>query len=68
MLLGISTISLLRPHPILLHARPAGFPKSTELFGGIVNIHGFYQGTPFYFSRLSKIQAWDDRQNYLITI
>jgi hypothetical protein len=68
MLLGARTISLFGPHPVLLRTRPVGFPKNFALFGGIAGVHGFYQGTPFYFNRLSKIQAWDDRRNCLIII
>ncbi len=31
------------------------------LFGGIADIHGFHQGTPFYFNKLGRNRAWDDR-------
>jgi len=51
----------IRPNPVFLCARPVGFPKTTGLFGGIADIHGFHQGTPFYFNRLGKNQAWNDR-------
>jgi hypothetical protein len=35
--------------------------KNTGLFGGIADIHDFHQGTPFYFNRLGKNQACNDR-------
>jgi len=61
MLLGACTISLFRPHPVLLRARPVGFPKDTGLFGGVADIHAFHQGTPFYFKNLGENQAYNDR-------
>jgi hypothetical protein len=38
-----------------------GFPKNTGLFGGIADIHAFHQRTPFYFNRLAKNQACNNR-------
>jgi hypothetical protein len=38
------------------------------LFGRIVEIHDFHQGTPYYFNRLGKCQACNNRQNYYIVI
>jgi hypothetical protein len=40
----------------VLPARPVGFPKSTELFGGIVNIHDFWQGTSFILTGQLRIR------------
>jgi len=48
-----------QPHINILTAR---------LFGGIVDIHGFRHRIPFYFNRLSKNQACNNRRNYLIII
>jgi hypothetical protein len=56
------------PYPVFLRACPVGFPKNFALFGGIAEIHGFHQGTPFYFNGLGENQACNNRQNYLIMI
>jgi hypothetical protein len=42
----------IRQYPVFLRARTVGFPKNFALFGGVADIHGFHQGTSFYFSRL----------------
>jgi len=44
------------------------FPKTTGLFGGIGDIHDFHQRTLFYFNRLDKNQAYNNRRNYHIII
>jgi hypothetical protein len=44
-----------------------GFPKKITL-SGIVDIHDFHPGSPFYFKGLSKDQVLHAMQNYHITI
>jgi hypothetical protein len=50
----------IRPYPVLLCASPVGLPKTIGLFG-IAEIHDFHEGTAFYFNRLDKNQACNDR-------
>jgi hypothetical protein len=42
--------------------------KGDRFSGGITDIDAFHQGTSFYFSRLGKNQACNDRKNYPVTI
>ena len=58
----------IRPYAFLLHTPPVSFPKTTGLFGGIGDIHDFHQRTLFYFNRLDKNQAYNNRRNYHIII
>ena len=55
---ALSNVSLDLSVPLDL---TVGFPKNTGLFGGVADIHAFHQGTPFYFNRLGKNQACNDR-------
>jgi hypothetical protein len=57
----------IRPNPVLLRARPVGFPKNIAIFG-IARIHVFHHGNLFYFKGLNKNQVFHDRQNYHIII
>ena len=58
----------IRPYAFLLHTPSVSFPKTTGLFGGIGDIHDFHQRTLFYFNRLDKNQAYNNRRNYHIII
>ena len=58
----------IRPYPVLFRARPVCFPKTTGLFGRIGGIHDFHHRKPFYFNRLGKTHANNDRRNYHIII
>ena len=57
----------IRAYPVLLRAPPVSFPKTIAL-SGIVDIHDFHPGSPFYFKGLSKDQVLHAMQNYHIII
>jgi hypothetical protein len=48
--------------------RRTGYGPNNDIPGGIADIYGFHQGTPFYFNGLDENQACNNRQKYLIII
>jgi len=54
-------------NPVFLRAPPVSFPK-TVAPSGIGDIHDFHHRKPFYFNRLDKTHASNDRRNYHIII
>jgi hypothetical protein len=50
----------IRPYPVLLRARPVGFPKNATLFG-IAGTHDFHPEIPLNVKRLSETEALHNR-------
>ena len=57
----------IRPYPVLLHARPVGFPKRAAS-SGIGDIHDFHHRNPLNVNKLVQNKALYNRQNYHIII
>ncbi len=57
----------IRPYPVLLRARPVGFPKGAAP-SGIGDIHDLHNRNPLNVNKLVQNKALYNRRNYHIII